>query len=1653
MARGLVAVTAAGLVMVGMGAPSASADTVPPVGTPQTVAADSLPTWQINGVVWSQAIVGNTVYVAGNFTTARPPGIAVGGAGQVAAAYAFAYDITTGNRVTSFAPQFNGQTNFVAASPDGKRVYFGGDFTTVNGIGRSHLAAFDTATNALSTTFKPVVGSRVTAITVGASSVYVGGFFAQVASNSASALVARSYFAAFSSTDGTVLPWAPVANDTASAMVLAPDASRVIIAGRFTTINGVATYGMGSVDSGTGATGLPWAANLRIRDAGANGYITTLRTDGTQIYGAGYAFGAGATFEGTFGADPLTGNITFVNDCHGDTYDVLPMGSVLYSASHVHSCEWIGAFKNTSPTWTEHYGTAFTTYATGTGTGPDDYGWNYSGLPAASVLHWFPNITPGNFTGQGQAGWSITGNNDYVAYGGEFPFVNGVAQQGLVRFPRTGLAANKIGTVSASVVTPTALSITAGSVRLSWPAAWDRDNNTLTYNIYRDAGTTPIYTTTTASNFWTLPSMHFEDIGQVPGSVHTYKLKIVDPFGNNATRTTAAVTVATTSLGAYPQDVINDGASSYWRLGEPSGTVANDYAGFSPLTESATVGHGAPGAINADADTASTFDGTASVAATGTLTDGPNVFSTEAWFKTTSTTGGKIIGFGNASTGNSGSYDRHVYMDNAGHLVFGVYNGSVTSIVSAKTYNDGAYHQVVATLSPSGMALFVDGKKVGINGAASSGQPYQGYWRVGQDNVNGWTNQPTSSFFKGTIDDVAIYPTALTLLQVQKHYIDSGRTLSSPAAPADSYGNAVYNAGPDLFWRLDETSGTSAADSSADGGNGGIYTGGITLGQASPVGAPTGKAPLFNGSTGTMGSVNAVNSPSNYTESAWFKTTTIHGGKIVGFGCAQTGLSGCYDRHIYLENDGRVTFGAYNGVTNTTTSTSSYNDNKWHNVVATQSTSDGMKLYVDGVLVGTNGTLTSQAYTGYWRVGGDRVWSGDSNYFSGSIDEVAIWNSTPLTATQINTLYLASPAAANIAPNAVIAAPVCAGLACSFDGSGSNDPDGTIASYAWNFGDSTTGTGATVPHTYAASGTFTVTLTVTDNQGGTKSATTNVTVAPIANVPPTAVQALPACVNLACSFSGVGSTDPDGTVASYAWDFGDGTFGTGATTTHTYAANGTYTAALVVTDDKGAPSAAAIRTFTVAANVAPTAVIASSPCTDLTCSFSSAGSTDPDGTVASYLWNFGDGLTSTQANPPHTYALGGTFSVSLVVTDNQGLSSAAASTSVTVTVPVNPPPVANIATPSCVNLACTFDGSGSTDNGSIASYSWNFGDGSPVGTGAKPAHTYTVAGPYTVTLTVTDNLGGTGFTTAGVTVSAAVNQSPIAVIGTPFCSNLTCAFSGTGSSDPDGSISSYAWDFGDLSTATGATPSHTYTAGGTFTVTLTVTDNQSATTSTTKVVTVTPFYAVDSFARTVATGWGSADLGGAWSNPTSTNFSVGNGVGALALKTAGSGPTIALAGVSSTSTDVQVSVTTDKVATGGGIYANVTGRKVTGAGEYRAKVRLTSTGAVAVSMVSVSSTGVETVVKAEAVVAGLAYTPGTQLRIRFQVTGVGTTTLRAKVWKVGTTEPAAWFATVTDTTAALQVAGSVGLMGYLSGTATNAPVIESFDDFQAGPAS
>jgi PKD repeat protein len=236
------------------------------------------------------------------------------------------------------------------------------------------------------------------------------------------------------------------------------------------------------------------------------------------------------------------------------------------------------------------------------------------------------------------------------------------------------------------------------------------------------------------------------------------------------------------------------------------------------------------------------------------------------------------------------------------------------------------------------------------------------------------------------------------------------------------------------------------------------------------------------------------------------------------------------------------------------------------------------------------------------------------------------------------------------------------------------------------------------------------------------------------------------------------------------------------------------------------------------------------------CAFDATASTDDHGIVV-WAWDFGDGKTGTLPVQKHTFPTMGTYDVTLTVTDGSGLSN-----SITQAVNVaggtaNQPPQASF-TVSCTALACDVDGSGSTDDHGVTSWNWAFGDGG-TGSGVQASHTYGAGGTYTITLTVRDASNLSGSASHTVTVSAPGGNQPPSVAFSTACPLRPhqCGFDASASSD-DGTITTWAWDFGDGETGTRAVQKHTYDAPGTYQVTLTLTDDQGASASLTKAVVV-----------------------------------------------------------------------------------------------------------------------------------------------------------------------------------------------------------------------
>jgi hypothetical protein len=534
----------------------------------------------------------------------------------------------------------------------------------------------------------------------------------------------------------------------------------------------------------------------------------------------------------------------------------------------------------------------------------------------------------------------------------------------------------------------------------------------------------------------------------------------------------------------YTNAVRNDGATHFWRLGEARGSILYDWIGMDDAYAGSGVVRGTPGAVGGDSNTATTFSGDANgTAGTRTLTNSTDSLAVEAWFKTTSTTGGRIVGFSSSSTGLSSNYDRHIYLDPDGHVSFGAWPSYASVVATGGAYNDGQWHQVVGNLGPSGQYLYIDGLLVGSL-ANTAGYSYPGYWRIGGDST--WSGDP---WFDGVIDDVAVYSAPLTASAIAQHFTISGRD-ASPAAVSDPYGTAVSADTPTLYWRLGENSATTALDSSPNA-HPGFYSGSVTTGATGAVQGTRNSAASFGGTSGLVTSSERFTNPQTYSAELWFNTTSTTGGKLIGFGGSQTGTSQDYDRHVYLQNDGKIVFGANPGPVTTITSGESYNNGQWHHVVATESAATGLRLFVDGQIIGTIAAAAAQVYDGYWRVGGDNLagWPNvpTTAYVTANIDEVAVYGSV-LTAAQVKKHYSVGTGTPTAAFTSTMS-----GQVASVDGSTSNDYDGTIASYSWNWGDgSAAGSGATAAHTYSAPGTYAVTLSVSDNAGKTDSVTGSV---------------------------------------------------------------------------------------------------------------------------------------------------------------------------------------------------------------------------------------------------------------------------------------------------------------------------------------------------------------------------------------------------------------------------------------------------------------------------------------------------------------------------------------------------------------------------------
>ena len=336
-----------------------------------------------------------------------------------------------------------------------------------------------------------------------------------------------------------------------------------------------------------------------------------------------------------------------------------------------------------------------------------------------------------------------------------------------------------------------------------------------------------------------------------------------------------------------------------------------------------------------------------------------------------------------------------------------------------------------------------------------------------------------------------------------------------------------------------------------------------------------------------------------------------------------------------------------------------------------------------------------------------------------------------------------------------------------FDAGGSQDPEGGLLKYYWDFGDETTLEGMNPTKIYKRGGVYQVKLTVKDDSDLPNSSDTDQMVVRVAESPVAdAGEDQTVYANTNVQLDGSESSDLDGVVNSFLWDFGDGTTGGGAMLTHTYTKPGTYRVLLTIVGDQigdvdntdkdemivtvvSAPEAK----FTIPKVVALNADV----------QFDGSESSSEASEIVSWKWDFGDESSAEGAKATHAYNTPGKYSVILTVAAD--MEEERKSTSLRRFIIVNSEPIADAGKDQLVgvNQLTVLNASGSKDtDGAIVSYDWDFGDGQ-TGSGIEVHHRFKISGKYTVTLKIMDDTD-VGNNSDTDTVLVTVNDAPTPVI-------------------------------------------------------------------------------------------------------------------------------------------------------------------------------------------------------------------------------------------------------------------------------------------------
>jgi hypothetical protein len=713
--------------------------------------------WQTNNTVEAVAVANGVLYAGGQFTAVSPPG----SSSTTPRTYLAAFNASTGALVTSFNVSVNGRVRALAVSPDGTRLYLGGSFTSVAGQTRNRLAALVLPSGALDTGFRADANSNVTALAATATGLYVGGDFTTVGG------AARNHVALVNRTSGAVSGSFDTSLDgRVRAISVAPDGSRVVVGGAFEHVDTLAVPAIASLDPASGDQ-RPWAATgiiPRPPSGECHAAVSDIEIVGTTAYVSSEGDEPGC-YEGVYAARVSDGSVIWNDLCLGASQTVAVVGGWLYKGSHQHDCSRVPNGYVGPTNFNDFIWSRITTVR----------------LSDGALGHFSPNTNGAGDTHVGPLASATDGTQLFIA--GDFTSVNGASQRGLARFSPNGPNA-----VPTTPGTAQPVATAAGRVDITVPGSLDDDDGVLTYQLFRDGGSTPVATTTAESFVRSVPTVRFVDAGLAPGSTHTYRVRASD---GSATSGLSPVSISVTVSGAAPTPFANvvasAGPSLFWRLAD-AGTTAADASGHGVTgTMVGGVTRGVAGAIAGNS--AVDLNGTTGYLRSTPALTAPASFTQSLWFNTSSKVGGTLLGFSNAATGAGTANDRVVFMENDGKVVFAMRNSATnptrfTLVRSPNTYRDGRWHQVVASYNGTTMSLSMDGVEVGTASMTTPVAPGTGYLRSGYvdltnfDAVFGpdYSHQPSPSSFylDGAIDEVAFYPTVLNGLQVLAQYA-SGR--------------------------------------------------------------------------------------------------------------------------------------------------------------------------------------------------------------------------------------------------------------------------------------------------------------------------------------------------------------------------------------------------------------------------------------------------------------------------------------------------------------------------------------------------------------------------------------------------------------------------------------------------------------------------------------------------------------------------------------------------------------------------------------------------------------------------------------------------------------------------------------------------------------